>query len=105
MSYLNEPSPDQTVSEMHEYADAAAEEILAGMTDEEAITMVRDFCTVIAKWQPNIDIYKDEPVMLGLSCLSAAQLFRIAFGRAYRYTDKKLAAQQALEKVFNKEDA
>ena len=99
------PNNDHTVQEMHEYADAAAEEILAGMSDEETITMVRDFCTVMAKWQPNIDIYKDEPVMLGLSCLSAAQLFRIAFGRAYRYTDKKLAAQQALEKVFNTEDA
>ena len=96
---------DTTVQEMHEYADAAAEEILAGMSDEETISMVRDFCTVMAKWQPNIDIYKDEPVMLGLSCLSAAQLFRIAFGRAYRYTDKKLAVQQALEKAFNTEDS
>ena len=97
---MKDSSPRQTVQEMHEYADAAAMEILAAMDDEEVILMVRDFCQVMADWQPNIKIYADEPVMLGLSCLSAAQLFRLGFSRAYGYTSKKVEAMEAIDKAF-----
>lgn len=96
-----DPSPNQTVTEMIEYGEAAALQILDDMSDEDCIQMVRDFCKVMADWQPNIAIYSEEPVMLGLSCLSAAELFKMAFARAYVYTDKKVDAMNALDKAFN----
>lgn len=96
-----DPSPKQTVTEMIEYGEAAALQLLDEMSDEECIQMVRDFCKVMADWQPNIAIYLEEPVMLGLSCLSAAELFKMAFARAYLYTDKKVDAINALDKAFN----
>ena len=80
---MTDPNPRQTVDEMFEYSEAAALEILADMSDEECLSMVREFCTVMADWQPNIACYKDDPVMLGLSCLSAAHLFKLAFESAY----------------------
>ena len=63
--------------------------------------MVREFTKIMADWQPNIAIYMDEPIMLGLSALSAAELFKLAFYRAYVYTDKKVDAINALDKAFN----
>ena len=98
---MSDPTPQQTVTEMIEYGEAAALQLLDEMSDEECIQMVRDFCKVMADWQPNIAIYLEEPVMLGLSCLSAAELFKMAFARAYLYTDKKVDAINALDKAFN----
>lgn len=97
---MTDPTPSQTVTEMIEYGEAAALQILDDMTDDECIQMVRDFCKVMADWQPNIAIYLDEPIMLGLSCLSAAELFKMAFARAYLYTDKKVDAMNAINKAF-----
>ena len=97
---MHDPTPAQTVTEMIEYGDASAQNILADMSDEDCIEMVRGFCKAMADWQPNIAIYQDEPIMLGLSCLSAAELFKLAFARAYLYTDKKVDALNALEKAF-----
>ena len=96
-----DPSPRQTVGEMLEYGDAAALEILSSMSDEDCLQMVREFCDLMANWQDNIGCYREEPVMLGLSCLSAAELFKLAFERAYLYTDKKVDAINALEKAFD----
>ena len=97
---MTDPNPRQTVDEMLEYSEAAALEILADMDDEACLSMVREFTQVMAKWQPNIACYSDDPVMLGLSCLSAAHLFKLAFERGYMYTDKKVDALNALEKAF-----
>ena len=69
---MSDPTPTQTASEMIEYGEAAALEILDGMSDEDCIQMVREFTKIMADWQPNIATYRDEPIMLGLSCLSAA---------------------------------
>ena len=101
---MTDPTPSQTVTEMIEYGEAAALQILDDMTDDECIQMVRDFCKVMADWQPNIAIYRDEPIMLGLSCLSAAELFKMAFARAYLYTDKKVDAMNAINKAFGVEE-
>ena len=98
-----DPSPNQTVTEMIEYGEAAALSILDTMSDEECIQMVREFCELMADWQTNIGCYRDEPVMLGLSCLSAAELFKMAFARAYLYTDKKVDAINAIDKAFGEE--
>lgn len=97
---MSDPTPTQTASEMIEYGEAAALEILDGMSDEDCIQMVREFTKIMADWQPNIATYRDEPIMLGLSCLSAAELFKLAFYRAYIYTDKKVDAINALDKAF-----
>ena len=68
--------------------------------------MVRDFCQIMADWQPNIDIYKDEPVMLGLSAASAPpSCSRWPSTVPTCYTDKKVDAINALDKAFNKEDS
>ena len=101
---MTDPTPTQTATEMIEYGEAAALEILKDMTDDECIQMVRDFCKIMADWQPNIAIYLDEPIMLGLSCLSAAELFKMAFYRAYVYTDKKVDAMNAINKAFGVEE-
>lgn len=98
---MTDPTPNQTATEMIEYGEAAALEILQDMSDEDCIQMVRDFCKLMADWQPNIAIYMEDPVMLGLSCLSAAELFKLAFYRAYVYTDKKVDAINALDKAFD----
>ena len=101
---MSDPTPTQTASEMIEYGEAAALQMLDDMNDDECLQMVRDFCKVMADWQPNIAIYLDEPVMLGLSCLSAAELFKLAFYRAYVYTDKKVDAMNAINKAFGVEE-
>jgi len=98
---MSDPNPKQTVSEMIEYGEAAALEILETMSDEDCLQMVREFCGLMADWQANIGCYRDDPIMLGLSCLSAAELFKLAFYRAYLYTDKKVDAINALDKAFN----
>lgn len=101
---MTEPTPKQIASEMIEYGEAAALELLNGMSDEDCISMVRDFCGLMVDWQANIAIYKDDPVMLGLSCLGAAELFKLAFYRAYVYTDKKVDAMNAINKAFGGEE-
>ena len=98
-----DPSPGETVTEMIEYSEAAALSILDTMSDEDCIQMVREFCELMADWQQNIGCYRDEPVMLGLSCLSAAELFKMAFARAYMHTDKKVQAMSAIQKAFGEE--
>lgn len=97
---MTDSNPTQTASEMIEYGEAAALEILDTMSDEDCLQMVREFCELMASWQPNIGCYREDPVMLGLSCLSAAELFKLAFYRGYLHTDKKVEAINALEKAF-----
>lgn len=96
----SDPTPLATVEEMMRYGALIAKQMVAEMNEEEATLMVRDFVTVIAKWQPNIAAYADEPVMLGISCLATSYLFQLAFKKAYLYTDKKVDAINALKSVF-----
>ena len=70
------------------------------MSGEECVQMVRDFCGVMAHWQPNIREHLEDPVMLGLHCLAAADLFKQAFVKAYTNTSSRLQAQEAIDKAF-----
>ena len=97
---MSDPTPNQTVAEMLEYGESAAHLLLENMDDDDCVAMVRDFTSLLADWQPNIGCYREDPVMLGLSCLSAAHLFKLAFTRAYLYTDKKVDAIEAIQKAF-----
>ena len=101
MSYKPEHVDSElALNEMHEYAKALALDMLQDMDDEESVTMIRDFCQVMIDWQPNIAVHREDPIMLGISCLVTAQLFKMCFDKAYRYTDKKIAAQEAIAKAF-----
>ena len=90
----------KTAKEMVEYADILAEESLKGMTGEEAFNMVRNFCEVMADWQPSIKSLLDDPVMLGIHCLTVAELFRLAFVKGYGHTADRLDAVEAIKKAF-----
>ena len=97
---MSDPTPQQVANEMVEYGEHIAELMLADMDEEEAVLMVRDFCSVIAKWQPNVAIHLDDPIMLGVSCLATAALFQQCFKRAYAYTEKKVDAIKALKNAL-----
>ena len=83
-----------------EQAHEVAAQMLADMDGEECVHMVRDFCGVMADWQPNIAKQLNEPIMLGLHCLATAFLFQKAFVKAYENTDKRIKAQEAIQKAL-----
>ena len=93
-------TPTGEARELVEYAEALAEGMLDDMTGEECVQMVRDFCGVMADWQPNIRENLEDPIMLGLHCLAAADLFKQAFVKAYKETSSRLEAQEAIEKAL-----
>lgn len=86
--------------ELVEYGESLAEAMLADMSGEECVQMVRDFCGVMADWQPNIRENLEDPIMLGLHCLAAADLFKQAFVKAYQETSSRLEAQEAIKKAL-----
>ena len=90
----------KTAREMVEYAEILAEESLKEMSGEEAVNMVRNFCEVMADWQPNIRENLEDPILLGLHCLAAADLFKQAFVKAYTETDSRIKAQEAIKKAL-----
>jgi len=93
-------TPEEEAQALVEHANALAVEMCAEMDGDEAVHMVRDFCGVMCNWQPNIKENLHDPVMLGLHCLAAAQLFRLSFLKAYEDTDKRLKAQNAVKKAL-----
>jgi len=97
---MAEYNPEKTAQEMVDYGEAVAMDMIQDMDPEECVVMVRDFCRVMAEWQPNVAALADEPVMLGITCLSTAKLFELAFKKAYTYTDKKVDAINAINKAF-----
>ena len=92
----------KTAREMVEYAEILAEESLKEMSGEEAVNMVRNFCEVMADWQPSIKELLDEPVMLGIHCLTISALFRQAFVKGYNHTSDRIDAVDAIKKAFDK---
>lgn len=96
----SDPTPLTTVNEMLEYSKELAIKMAEEMDEEEATLMVRDFVTVIAKWQPNVAVHSGDPVMLGISCLVTSYLFQMAYKKAYLYTDKKVDAINALKNAL-----
>ena len=87
--------------DMVEYADILAETTLEEMKPEEAVKMVRDFCQTIIDWQPSVALYRDDPVMLGIHCLTVAELFKLAFVEAYGHTSDRLDAINSIKKAFD----
>ena len=51
-------------SEMVDYAEQIAREMVGNMPDEEAIYMVRDFIRVMADWQPEVYRQLEDPCLL-----------------------------------------
>jgi len=96
MSY----TPKQEARDLVEYADNLAELTLGNMEGEECVEMVREFCAVMADWQPHIRQNVDDPVALGLHCLAVAQVFRLAFVKGYTSTSKRIDAQNAIKKAL-----
>ena len=99
MSFL----PEEESYELVKHAELLANEMLKEMPGEECVDMVRQFCGVMAEWQPNIKENINDPVLLGLHCLAAADLFKKAFVKAYAQTDKLIKAQEAIKKAFGEE--
>ena len=98
------PTPEEVAADMVDYGCQTARLMLDDMDEDETVAMVREFCEVVARWQPNVAIYRDDPIMLGLSCLSTAALFQLAFQKAYTYTDKKLDAITALKNALGENE-
>ena len=93
-------TPASEARELIEYAESLADVMLEDMSGEECVQMVRDFCGIMADWQPNIRENLGDPVMLGLHCLAAADLFKQAFVKAYTETDGRIKAQEAIKKAL-----
>ena len=94
-------SQDFEPIEMLLHAEKVAEQMLDAMPDEEAVAMVRDFVQVMAEWQPRAyEEVGDNPSLVALTALSTASLFQKAFLKAYAYSEKHVAAREAVEKVL-----
>ena len=95
----NEFTPEEVVKE----GFSLALDQLQEMDDEECVSMVRSFTECMSKWQPAVADLSDDPMRLSLTVSSLASLFNLAFCRAYKYTDRRLAAQEAIAKAFGQE--
>ena len=93
-------TPQEESGALVEHAEKLAEAMLEDMSGEECVQMVRDFCGVMADWQPNIRANLEDPILLGLHCLAAADLFKQAFVKAYAETDSRIKAQEAIDKAL-----
>lgn len=87
-------------SDMIDYAQDVADQMIAEMPEEEAVLMVRDFISVLASWQPAVAEHRDDPTMLAITALSTTRLFELAFLKAYSFSAKQLEAREAIEKAF-----
>jgi len=87
-------------SEMVDYAEQIAREIVTNMPEEEATHMVRDFVRVMADWQPEVYRQLDDPTLLAITSLTTSKLFELAFMKAYKYSEKHVQAKEAIEKAF-----
>ena len=94
---------DFTSQDMITYADKIAHEMVDVMPDDEAVLMVRDFIRVLAEWQPAVHAQLGEPTMLAITALSTTRLFELAFLQAYAYSERHVAAREAIEKVFREQ--
>tara|TARA_Y100000004_G_scaffold197227_1_gene270543 strand:+ start:2786 stop:3085 length:300 start_codon:yes stop_codon:yes gene_type:complete len=97
---MNPLSAQEEARMLIQESEALALLMAEDMDGPECVQMVRDFCKVMADWQPNIAENVDEPLLLGLHCLAAAELFKMAFSKAYTETDQRLKAQEAIDKAF-----
>lgn len=87
-----------------EAAEGVSLSALAEMDEDECVVMVRDFCRVMADWQPSIATQLDDPMSLGVACLSMAHLFQECFIKAYDYSSRKVDAISALKQALGEEE-
>jgi hypothetical protein len=92
---------DNAAPDIVAYSKLTAEQMLLDMSKEECVAMVRDFCQLMQEWQPNIAVHDEDPVMTSITCLAAAELFKLAFVEAYNYTDEKISTIDSLNKAFD----
>lgn len=93
-------SKDFDPTEMLDYADDVAQQMIEGMPEEEAVLMVRDFIAVLADWQPAVAEHRGDPTMLAITALSTTRLFELAFLKAYGFSAKQIEAREAIEKAL-----
>ena len=91
---------DFEAQDMINYAEKIAQEMVTTMPDDEAVLMVRDFIRVLAEWQPAVREQIGDPAMLAITALSTTRLFELAFLKAYSYSERQVAAREAIEKVL-----
>jgi len=91
---------DFEAQDMINYAEKIAQEMVSAMPDDEAVLMVRDFIRVLAEWQPAVHDQIGDPAMLAITALSTTRLFELAFLKAYSYSERQVAAREAIEKVL-----
>lgn len=79
-----------------------AQEKFESMSEEDCQQFVREFCSVICEWQPQIPtlMAEDEAMSTAIGCLLIAKLFPLAFSQAYVHTDKMVTASNALKKAL-----
>lgn len=93
-------SEDFQPTEMIDYAQDVANQMIEGMPEEEAVLMVRDFIGVLAEWQPAVHEHLGDPTMLAITALSTTRLFELAFLKAYSFSAKQIEAREAIEKAL-----
>lgn len=91
---------DSTVRDMIDHAHSIAKVMVDDMPEDEAILMVRDFISILADWQPTIKAQLDDPTMLAITSLATTKLFELAFVKAYGFSERQIAAREAIKKVF-----
>lgn len=96
----NPPFDPTDPQAMVTHAGEIAIEMAAEMPDEEAVLMVRDFISVLSEWQPTIAQYADDPTMLAIGSLATARLFELAFLKGYSFSEKQIAARDAIKKAL-----
>jgi len=84
-------------------SERMAEELVKNMDVETCAELVRGFCAVISAWQPNIAAIRYKPLEFSMHCLIVAELFRLAFVKAYTDTEKRVVAEEAIKKALGDE--
>lgn len=86
----------------HEAIEQDAAGKIETMSPEECQEFVREFCSVILEWQPQIPglLEEDEAMSTAIGCMMIAKLFPLAFNEAYVHTDKMVSASNALKKAL-----
>jgi len=95
-------SASEFLAGFNEAIEQDAANKIKSMSPEACQEFVRDFCSVIVEWQPQIPglVKKDEAMSTAIGCMMVAKLFPLAFSEAYVHTDKMVLASNALKKAL-----
>lgn len=93
-------TPEDEANMVVEQAELVAADMLMNMDGVECTKMVRDFCKVMIDWQENIAENREDPMALGIHCLAAAELFKLAFVKSYTEVDKRMKAEKSIRQAL-----